>query len=529
MNAHEPATKAFAVGYAFLAPDDQLLDAAALIRYFAPLSSSSDLKQMATLLNGSWSYCSYQDAPQGKDVFAIVDHRSSCSLYYRVEEGKIRIRENGFDLLHDDESPIETPQNLILFFSQWGFTPENRTLHPKIHRIPAGCGIYFKAQTGEVETLRYDSCLYEEKPLEGIDYIEAKALFSEAWHIAVQRMVRLIADRPVILPLTAGRDSRLIALALKAAGITPITCTYGRTESIHEVQRAQVIAEKLGFPHRFFSTIPEGYNSKGYTEDEAALDYLRYVSGLGSGYFFGEYTTAQTLAREYPSAIVLPGHNGDILGGDNLHQRFFDGEHGRAMNAYLLCFHERGNRILNRLEVSQLTDLHEKIFTSYPTHLSGKELFEMFRNRELMPKYYINSSRSWRYFRLDVWMPFLDQELCQLMHRLPQDYRIGKRLYEEVTQSLFQEAGIAFSDDISLYAQWQKPAFRVKQLIRPFVIYHRARRAHSPFTREDPMGFRTLMEGELRHSVRQNIPWKTTTINGLSFAWWLWYNRCLSH
>lgn len=74
-----------------------------------------------------------------------------------------------------------------------------------------------------------------------------------------------------------------------------------------------------------------------------------------------------------------------------------------------------------------------------------------------------------------------------------------------------------------------KPAFRVKQLIRPFVIYHRARRAHSPFTREDPMGFRTLMGGELHHSVRQNIPWKTATINGLSFAWWLWYNRCLSH
>ena len=41
------------------------------------------------------------------------------------------------------------------------------------------------------------------------------------------------------------------------------------------------------------------------------------------------------------------------------------------------------------------------------------------------------------------------------------------------------------------------------------------------------MGFRQLMAGALLKEVQQKVSWRPTTINGLSFAWWLQYNNCL--
>ena len=515
-------------GEAFRTTDSAFLSSEGIIQHFSTARSEQDYLQRAAELDGSWHYISNTHPAPSHDIFAFVDHRSTLSLYYRIEGSEIRFSDNGFDLIHPDETQIETPPATLLFFSQWGFTPEDSTLHPDIKRIPVGCGIHFSPSTREVTTLRYDTSLYEGSRLEGIEYEEAKRLFRERLSCAMDRMAQRLANHPVLLPLTAGRDSRLIALALKERGVSSVsTCTYGASEGIHEVQRARTIAQKLGFPHHFISTLPTGYDKRGYTQDAEAIKYLNQISGLGSGYFFAEYTTAQQMAQRYPGAVVLPGHNGDIIGGDNLHLRFVEGATRLETNAYLMCFHENGNRRLERNEVAQLADLHQVLLTSYPQDKTAIELFETFRNRELMPKYYINSSRSWRYFGLSVWMPFLDKDLCQFMHSLPAPYRIGKRLYEEVSTELFREAGISFANDFSAYQQWQKPAFRVKQLLRPFFVYQHSRRRRPLFPKGDLMGFRQLMAGDLLKEVQHKVPWYPTTINGLSFAWWLQYNNCL--
>ena len=114
------------------------------------------------------------------------------------------------------------------------------------------------------------------------------------------------------------------------------------------------------------------------------------------------------------------------------------------------------------------------------------------------------------------------------MHRLPASYRIGKRLYEEVTDQLFQEAGIAFDNDVSMYKRYQQNSYRMKQWLRPYIMYLRTRIPHPLFSADDPLGFRELMSGALYQSVLRYVPWETTSTNGLSFAWWLWLHKCLS-
>jgi len=194
-------------GEAFRTTDGAFLSSEGIIQHFSTARSEQDYLQRAAELNGSWYYISNSQPTPSHDIFAFVDHRSTLSLYYRIEGSAIRFSDNGFDLIHPNEARIETPPTTLLFFSQWGFTPEESTLHPDIKRIPVGCGIHFSPSTREVTTLRYDTSLYEGSRLEGIEYEEAKRLFRERLSCAMDRMAQRLSNHPLLPPPTAGPPS----------------------------------------------------------------------------------------------------------------------------------------------------------------------------------------------------------------------------------------------------------------------------------------------------------------------------------
>lgn len=516
-----------AIGIAFCGAEEQLLQGDSLAQYLQEATHKEMFLERIKELNGSWCYVSASPQADHTEQWAAVDPYSSRALYYRVTSEGLRVSDDGYKLLYSPQEAIKPAEREILFFSQWGFLPDDKTLHPEIKRIPPGCMISYSPRSREVTTLRYTELPYDSAPL-SCSYQEAKELFMATLDRAMERMVRAIGDRPVVLPLSAGRDSRLIATYLKKSGITPaFCCSYGKDPQHFEVKRARLIAERLGFDHRYFPTIPPEYDASSYTQDADALAYLRYISGLGSGYFFAEYVTAQHIAQELPNAVVLPGHNGDMLGGCEAKNYLPSGPNSRRTAAYIIALHERGNRLLSHKELNTLVEIHEEILNSYPSTLQGTALLECFSARGRGAKYYINSSRGFRYYGLDTWMPFLDKELCSLAYRLPAEYRIGKRLYEDVTTTLFQELSISFVEDSQCYKEWSKPAYRIKTRLRPLFAYKLAQKKRPLFNRKGFVGFDKMMEGDLLQQVQQNVPWQPTSSNGISFAWWLLYNGCL--
>lgn len=514
--------KSFSLGIAFDA-QDRLLKEAELNKYFLSIKSLEDFLQRIDALNGSWCTCQIVPTIEGKHyIYMAVDHRSTLPLYYRVYGDELYISDNGFDLLRKGEEHLQVEESTRLFFSQWGFTPEEHTLHSEIKRIPSGCALYVD-DTKEVTLIPYAQIPRQRYAVAELSFEEAKKGFEERLECAFDRMARVIDSAPIVLPLSDGRDSRLIAVALKERNLpTPITLTYGHTPRTATIKKAQEIARRLGFEHRFVSTLPPHYTRKGYTEDEEVLRFFRHLSGLSSGYFFAEYTSSREASKwfEGTQPYVLPGHNGDTLCGLKIHQRWIESEQYNDINAYFLTFYEGGNRALSKAEVSQMVEIHKEILAHYPKELSAQERLEAFRTLELSSKYIINSARAWSYHGSAVWMPFLDRDLIDYTAYLNPEFRVGKRIYESLSDDYFRRHSIAFPDDASEYALSRSPRFRFKQLLRSFLLYQLSQRKRY-FPRHDDLGFRHLMGGTLLEEVKKSTSWRPTTINGLSFAWWL--------
>ncbi|MDO4671964.1 MAG: hypothetical protein Q4A76_03555, partial [Porphyromonadaceae bacterium] len=216
--------------------------------------------------------------------------------------------------------------------------------------------------------------------------------------------------------------------------------------------------------------------------------------------------------------IVIPGHNGDEIRGESLiHPYLLKRDCSKMIDA--LTMREGGNCAISRKQYLQLRKEIEQTIKTYPKIFDTLQLYEQYLNYEVMPKFYTNSAKSWRYFEIPVFLPLLDKELCELMFCIPAKYRWRRRLYEEVTNEYYTEFGVTFDDDTNSEKELSKLSFKIKEVIRPYIapIWNK----RSKLWLGDTIGFRTLMQGRLLEEVRQRSPFNPTTENGLAAAWLL--------
>ena len=150
----------------------------------------------------------------------------------------------------------------------------------------------------------------------------ADALESELKDLTLnlmERMLGTLGGRPLLIPLSAGRDSRLIASAAKHLGYKNVRCfTYGRAGNF-EAKASQAIAERLGYRWTFVpATIGK---QRRFFESE---DYERYLDFADSGCslpFVQDMAPLMELkASGYvpDDAVIVNGNSGDYISGNHV-------------------------------------------------------------------------------------------------------------------------------------------------------------------------------------------------------------------
>lgn len=506
-------TKLFDGSYAFT-KDGSLLNGDALKAFFVRSSQSFELFKFACVgLNGSWAVV----IDNGEEIFAATDHRSTRPLFFRQNNGEIYFSENGFDLIFEGER-FDIDADEESFFSLNGFLLGDRTLHPDIKRLFPSSALRFDGARTIVEF--YDNYVLDITRHSTISYTETRELLKNTFDKVFERVRKFVGDRWIVLPLTAGRDSRLIASLLKKAGFEKVHCiTYGIGEDCFENRKAKIIAGKLGFRHTFIHSIPKDCDYLGYTEDEEIIDYLKYICSLSSGYYFAEYLPAKWVLENFSSdnlPVVLPGHNGDEIRGESLVHPFLLDKSPDKMIDYL-TLREGGNRVLKPNEFRIIRSMVENEINKYPAHFDTICRYEHYINYEVMPKFYTNSSKSWRYFGIPVLLPFLDKELCDVVSSIPIAYRWNRKVYEDVTNEYYSMYGIRFDDDMNSERIVNTIKFKTKEFLRPMLIRILNRRNRLWYG--NTIGFRRIMGGKLLDDVKRISPYSPTNENGLACAW----------
>lgn len=274
---------------------------------------------------------------------------------------------------------------------------------------------------------------------------ELRTQFNELLEGIFDRLISLANGRPIVIPLSGGYDSRIIAAGLHRKNYPQLKAfTYGQAGST-EVRIGQEVADSLGIEWQFVAYDQKLLSTFG---QQAWKDYASYAGKgcvLAQEQDYFALQQLQTLGWLEAGSLIVPGYCGDFQAGSYLPgpQLPWPPSRKKRLHAQLL------SRFLRQAD--------EKFRQAWQPQLPHKEIqddehyiseLEHWVLREYVSKYIVNGVRAYEWFHCNWHLPLWDKAFITFWQNVPNSYRKDMRLYREVlAQDWFASYGIQFPED----------------------------------------------------------------------------------
>lgn len=433
----------FAKGYLFDAMGN-FYQGKKLLTYFDGIDSFSDLEEKVKYASGVFSVICKAD----EELFVAIDSIRSFPLFYIRTKGQWLISDNAYFLAETSETR-ELNNLAVNEFLATGYVTGDETLLEGIRQVQAGEIIHFKEDDLNRKfyfSYRISKAIdepYEKLRIAGIQVFER----------AFDRFIGSVQGKTVVVPLSGGYDSRLIATVLKKSGFTDVVCfTYGRKDN-PEAEISQKVAENLGFKWYFIEYTDELI--RDFVHSDVFLEYYPSGSNLTSMFYLQEYFAVKYLKDHSiisENSVFVPGHSGDFLGGSQLnkHENF-------SLEESLVDIAERIFRVKysyfqpDKKEVENLVErimknLQEKFVREADYAYSIHEDWDF---KEKLAKFNFNSNSIYTFFGYEFRIPYWDRELVEFFQHLPVSAKLNKYLYDDIlTSEYFEPYGLNFKNEL---------------------------------------------------------------------------------
>ncbi len=266
-----------------------------------------------------------------------------------------------------------------------------------------------------------------------LSYVDAKAQ-------AEKQILRLKEkldnfSQGIVLPITGGLDSRMLAALARSKSQAPIySYTFQRGWSF-ESWCAKKVARQLQANHSIFNLGPDCYKT-------VARDVVRRSGGMVTGmHTHGIYCCEALLPDSQKKLPRMFGFYGDPITGAMTETR----EEGLASSSPMAILKKYKNSLfpdqVNKYQDQILADLQQ---TAAAFELSGSpahcfhEFWKIQQRQNNLITHLFHYHRSVHGVR--VLEPFIDQEFINFFLGLPMELRFNRRLFKEVSAHLFPES-----------------------------------------------------------------------------------------
>ncbi len=424
----------------------------ALAGYFATVKNEQSFISKLTGTSGLFSVIIEME----NELFFAVDIVRMFPLFFFREHDDFWI---GDDPIYSPEEKSIDPVNKNEFLST-GYVTGDRTLLNCTKQLKAGeAGIL---QNGILTIKPYTDYL----PTDIRKYSSVSAAKKDLRNLlqdVFDKYLQAFQHHHLVLPLSGGFDSRLIACMLKRYGFKNVTCiTYGR-QGNNDAITSEKVAKKLGYPWIYIKY--DDALIKNYIHDITFKAYVNYSAKYASQFFMQEYFAVKHLREHHlipESAVFIPGHSGDFLAGSHLSGRIADWASPKKIASEIL----NRNFVLNnvykkyrRLFFNEIVD-----FTSQKNAPAFAKV-ENWDWQERQAKYIVNSCNVYNYFDYRHCFPFWDFALFNFFKNLPFELKFNKKLYDAVVFDIFKEFDVSFDSDKAMN---QPPAWKtsIKQSVK---------------------------------------------------------------
>lgn len=413
------------VGYAFFG--EQCLSSHSLINYFCGVSTMEEFSERLQRLNGIFSVVICKE----NFVAAAIDTTRLYPVFYSYLDGKWNITDNPYLLLNKNSFISSASQ----YQMRGSFAVlQGNTLVDGIYQIMPGAITRF-FEDGITENHKYFNYNVGSQAVKYADKSQLLSVLQDA----TKRLICRASGRQIVVPMSAGYDSRIILCLLKEQGYTNVlTYTMGSNVDSSEVYVARKVAQTLGYTHYQIDL-----NLVGEELDFSDFDkYVMYEGALTNFCWCEEYACVKWLQKRgllNKDAIFVPGHAGDFFAGSHLAKSLITEKSSMLALVYGILFNNfEANRGLKTSYIKK-EFITLKAHGDYPPSLYNAFVFN---NR--LPHFIINSARTFTFFGHEVVLPLWDMDFLQLMQKLPMQQMKSSSFYNESVELVFERNNVNF-------------------------------------------------------------------------------------
>ncbi|MHA1537502.1 MAG: asparagine synthase-related protein [Alphaproteobacteria bacterium] len=377
-------------------------------------------------------------------TLAAVDPVSSIPLFY-APAGDAWIIDAQARRLAERAGTQEIDPDGALSLAMCGFTIGSRTLYSGVHALAPGGAVVFRAGS-EPRRIAYHT--YRPWLAGSGEAGDRREELASLTLKGLEKMVAGIGGRPILVPLSAGLDSRLIVSGLKAIGHDDVRCfSYGRAGN-YEAEAGRRIAEHLGYKWTFvpYTTAQQ---RAGFADDTCRA-YEEFADSLRSTPFQQDLHAVSTLKQSGftpPGAVFVNGQTGDFISGGHIPPALFEpapadmsaadrwerltqaiaAKHCALWGALVTEANLQRIKTMLRAELEAIGGGLDDPAMDYALAEASE-----FRNRQA--KYVLSGQRIYEFFGYDWRLPLWDRAIVDFWERTPLAAKRGQRLYRDMLE-----------------------------------------------------------------------------------------------
>jgi len=375
----------------------------------------------------------------GTFVIAAVDRVCTVPIFVVMRKNEILIS-NYAPMLKKKcamgSEDLDLSAGLEIYMS--GYTIGSKTLYKGLERLEAGeCVVCHK---GLLSREYYYT--YSPWKLNNTSPQNLRKKFTDVCFEVLTNLKDSVDGRQIVIPLSAGNDSRLIASGLKELGVKNVVCfTYGRKGSF-ELPASRSIADKLGYKWLY---IPDNIkNKRNFFKSDVFRKYVHeFESYAAIPNVQDIYEVSQLRQNSLidAEAVIVNGNSGDFISGGHVNV-LLDGQKSlKSMNElnwelfldkhYSLWRDCRtavnDSYIISELEkILSLRNISPKSFNKYQYAIM--ECIELIGRQS---KIVTGQQRAYEYFGYDWRLPLWSNEMLAFWETVPYEDKINQNLYIE--------------------------------------------------------------------------------------------------
>ena len=273
----------------------------------------------------------------------------------------------------------------------------------------------------------------------------------------IQRIIRAIDGRPVVISLSGGYDSRYVACSLKDNGIDNVTCyTYGR-EGSFEVIQSKKVADALGF--NWYNVqydadeIRNLINEDGYLDYSNRPDYIAYLQNFYAvkklkeeGKIPSNAVFVTGLCNDMPTGFYIPdeekaksyGYSNEGVAQYNIEQRFIK-----------FNITDEAKEIFKLDILTFLSQMNIEV-NDYNSFISALDCVE---TSGFHTHCYLNMNAVHDFLGYEWLLPCWDRDMLQFWYDLSPELRIHQYMYEKyITEYIGKKYGVGTKKHIEMSA-----------------------------------------------------------------------------